>query len=193
MYFLLSMFGAIGNSQPSTSGTALTLINNSGQTVCYVYISPTTDTTWGYDWLDSTETVSNGSRRVFQVESGIYDLRADDCNGNEIESRWGINVSGNASWSIGNNRPSGSGRNATLTLINNSGQTVCYVYISPTTDTTWGYDWLDSTETVSNGSRRVFQVESGIYDLRADDCSNNAIRENWGVEIINSMNWTLNP
>jgi hypothetical protein len=80
-----------------------------------------------------------------------------------------------------------------LTMINNSGDTVCYVYISPTTDDTWGDDWLGSTETISNGSRRTFYVSPGNYDLRADDCSGNAMVEEYGVNLNSDTDWTISP
>ena len=39
------------------------LDNQSGQTICYVYISPTTSSEWGDDWLGSTEVVEDGDTR----------------------------------------------------------------------------------------------------------------------------------
>ncbi|MBN1953568.1 MAG: hypothetical protein JW900_00840 [Anaerolineae bacterium] len=87
----------------------------------------------------------------------------------------------------------GSTTGSQLVMINNSGSTVCYVYISPTTDTTWGDDWLGMTETVSNGSRRTFDVDPGSYDLRAEDCSDNVLAEEYGVDISGTVEWTINP
>ncbi len=78
-----------------------------------------------------------------------------------------------------------------LTLVNSSGQVVCYVYISPTTDSTWGADWLGSTETIANGASRTFNVPSGSYDLRADDCSHTALSTQMATSISGSVTWTL--
>lgn len=85
-----------------------------------------------------------------------------------------------------------SGGSGNLTLVNNSGTTVCYVYISPTSDTTWGDDWLGSSETISNGSSRSFTVTPGDYDLRADDCNHNVLDDTRGVRIgSSSTTWTI--
>lgn len=87
---------------------------------------------------------------------------------------------------------SGGGSSGNLTLVNNSGTTVCYVYISPVTDTTWGDDWLGSSETISNGSSRGFTVAPGDYDLRADDCNHNVLDDTRGVRIGSSnTTWTV--
>lgn len=84
-----------------------------------------------------------------------------------------------------------SGDSVTVTLVNNSGQAVCYVYISPTTDDTWGSDWLGSAETVAPGGRRAFSVPIGAYDLRADDCSHIELDVQQGVTISSSMEWVI--
>jgi hypothetical protein len=90
-----------GVTGPTGGGDGnLTMINNSGETVCFVYISPVEDDTWGDDWLGSTETVSSGSQRRFDVPNGDYDLRATDCGGNELDVEWGVNISGDYTWRV---------------------------------------------------------------------------------------------
>jgi len=78
------------------------LDNQSGQTVCYVYISPTTSSEWGSDWLGQTEVVEDGHTRDFNVSAGDYDLRADTCDGTAISEVYGITVpSGGYTWTVG--------------------------------------------------------------------------------------------
>jgi hypothetical protein len=90
-----------GTTGGGDGSATITLVNNSGSTVCYVFISPNTETTWGNDWLGSTEVVSNGSSRVFTgITPGVYDLRADDCNDNTLYEEYGINISGSYTWNI---------------------------------------------------------------------------------------------
>jgi hypothetical protein len=76
--------------------------------------------------------------------------------------------------------PSGSGA---FRLENRSGQTICYVFISPTTESTWGDDWLGATEVIEDGQTRDFNVAAGDYDLRADNCENTAISEVYGITV----------
>ncbi|OGO11215.1 MAG: hypothetical protein A2Z66_06825 [Chloroflexi bacterium RBG_13_66_10] len=77
------------------------LDNQSGQTICYVYISPTTSSEWGDDWLGSTEVVEDGDTRDFSVSAGDYDLRADTCDGTAISEVYGVTVpSGGYTWTV---------------------------------------------------------------------------------------------
>jgi hypothetical protein len=92
--------GSSSGGGSTGSGPSLTLVNNSSSTVCYVYISPTTEDTWGDDQLGSTETISSGSQRVFNVSSGTYDLLAEDCDGNELATRWEVEISGPITWTL---------------------------------------------------------------------------------------------
>src|SRR3990170_268563 len=78
---------------------------------------------------------------------------------------------------------SGSG---VFRLDNQSGQTICYVYISPTTNSEWGDDLLGATEVIETGQTRNFTVSAGDYDLRADTCDSIAISEVYGVTVPSS-------
>jgi hypothetical protein len=162
----------------------LTLYNNSGQTVWYVFISRSDQATWGDDRLGS-DVVPSGSSYVFSVPPGVYDLKAEDSNHNQIDLRWSVNVSGSYSWSIA---PAA----ATLTLYNNSGQTVWYVYISPSDQATWGDDRLGS-DVVASGSSYVFSVPPGVYDLKAEDSNHNQIDVRWSVNLSGSYSWSIAP
>ena len=96
----LACGGTSGPSEPSSSGTTLTLVNDSSATVCYVYISPTTDDSWGDDQLGDTETISPGSQRTFNLTPGTYDLRADDCSNNTLDTQWEVEINGNIDWTL---------------------------------------------------------------------------------------------
>jgi hypothetical protein len=77
-------------SAPST----IVLNNNSGSAICFVLISPTTSDDWGDDWLNFDETVPPGGRRTFTLSSGTYDMRALDCDENELSTLWDVEISG---------------------------------------------------------------------------------------------------
>jgi hypothetical protein len=85
----------------------------------------------------------------------------------------------------------GGGSEGSVTMINSSDQTICYVYISPTEDEYWGDDWLDSSETIGPGQTRTFSVDNGTYDLGAFDCDDNAIDTEWEVNISGPYTWTV--
>lgn len=91
--------------------------------------------------------------------------------------------------SIGGGGSAGPG---VFRLNNQSGQTICFVYISPTTSSEWGSDWLGATEVVENGHTRDFNVAAGDYDLRADTCDGTAIAEVYGITVASSgYTWTV--
>jgi hypothetical protein len=71
--------------------------------------------------------------------------------------------------------PPDSSNTATLNVINDSPQTICYVNFSLSTDTSWGPDRLGSTETIGPGASRAFETEPGIYDMRLLDCDQNVL------------------
>lgn len=169
----------------------LTVINDTDTEIWYVYISPTSSDSWGDDWLGGAVIVP-GESYTFELTEGTYDLRADDKDHNEMASRYEEYISGDMEWRLytegGEGREGGS---ASLTLVNNSGKRVCYVYISPNTSDSWGEDWLGEEEIIRPGESRTFYLDPGIYDLRAEDCDGDPIAEEYDEEISGEMTWTL--
>ncbi len=76
----------------------LTVINQSSDAICFLYISPTTSDTWGDDYLGSS-VLDAGSQQSFSVGAGSYDLRAEMCGG-EVVERYDVSLSGTVEWSI---------------------------------------------------------------------------------------------
>ncbi len=79
-----------------------------------------------------------------------------------------------------------------FTLVNDSGQSVCYVRISPSGSTSWGDDWLGSTEIVHFGMARTFNLAvNGVWDLRVETCTHAAIVEARSVRIAGPLQLSL--
>lgn len=74
--------------------------NDSDVAICYIYISPSTDTEWGSDWLNERETVAIGKMRSFTLPTGTYDLLAKDCKQNEIERIDDVELDRNTTWNV---------------------------------------------------------------------------------------------
>jgi hypothetical protein len=176
----------VGGQSSGGGNVTLTVINSSASTVCYMRISPTTSSTWGDDWLGA-DTISTGASHNFTVPSGSYDLRAEFCGGGDLV-QWAIPLTGNMTWTLTGGGSSGGG-NATLTVINSTSSTVCYMRISPTTSSVWGDDWLGSS-TIASGASHNFSVPSGSYDLRAEFCGGGEATQ-MGVSISGTITWTL--
>lgn len=85
---------------------------------------------------------------------------------------------------------SGSG-NVTLTVQNQSSEDICFLYVSPTSDDTWGDDRLGS-EILNAGDSFDVSIPKGDYDLRAEFCGSTDPVEEYGVSINADKNWTIN-
>ncbi len=73
---------------------------------------------------------------------------------------------------------------ATLSIINESQQTICYVNFSLTTEDNWGPDRLGPTETIPTGGSRSFDIAPGEYDIRLLDCESNVLLDQRNVPIF---------
>lgn len=84
---------------------------------------------------------------------------------------------------------------ASVWVVNNSDDEICYLYISPTGDEDWGEDQLGDQETIPpggtwNGSAGV----NNVYDLGAFDCAGNMLGAQYGVTLTDEgITFTLNP
>ncbi len=173
-------------SQPASGTMELTLKNDSGITVCYVYISSTESNSWGDNWLAENEAIRSGSSRSFQVPEGSYDVRADDCENNLVAYQFEVNLAGQMTWTLD------PLQRAPVLVANNSSHEICYLYISPSDSDTWGPDWMGKDTTIPARSTRTFQVPLGTYDLRADDCDHNTLNTQSGINVgADGITWTL--
>lgn len=173
----------------------LTLENELDVPVCYVFVSPPSDETWGEDQLGSTEVIRAGAMRTFEVEAGEWDLMATDCDGETLAEEYGVDLSDDTTWTLSGSAAASSGgqsagSGAILTLRNNSNTDVCWVYISPSTSSSWGSDWLGS-DIAAAGSEFTFRLTPGEWDLLAQDCSGNTVAEEYQVAMEGSVTWTL--
>jgi len=165
--------------QPSAGDVVLT--NRTGVPICYVYISPSSDPSWGSDQLSAAETVAHGQSRTWQaIPAGTYDLKAEDCSNNVLGQRTGQNISGTYDWTI----------LANLVLHNNTGQTVCFVYYSLSSDPSWGNDQLGA-DVVPAGQTYLWKVQSGTYDVKAEDCSNTVLGQTMSVSVAGTYDWYI--
>jgi len=80
---------------------------------------------------------------------------------------------------------------AELTLINDTSNVICYVFITPIESEDWGDDWLGSDELLSPGDSHTFQIPNGTYHLAALDCGDQILAEEYDVDISGMMEWTI--
>ena len=89
MFLLIFIFfftACFSTPQSSASGRpAFTIINNTGYIILYVHIQPVSVYSWGQDWLNSNQTMSNGQSLSWYLSERMtagerYDIRIIDSN-----------------------------------------------------------------------------------------------------------------
>jgi hypothetical protein len=178
----------VDKALPTGGSAPLTVLNDlAGVTVCYLFVSPAVDDTWGGDWLGTGQTVPEAGRAVLKVAENVYDLKAADCSLEPVAELYSVTIGRQGYvWAL-----SGAATVATLDLVNNSAGSVCYVQISPATADTWGLDWLDEDEIIRPGAQRTFELTPDTYDLRALDCDQDTLKEEYGIDAQGTIRWVV--
>lgn len=96
--FVWNLSGEEASAEPALS--QLTIENNGDTSICYVQISLPTDDTWGPDWLGDNNIIETDNSFTLELSPDTYDMRALDCDQNEIKAEYGIDVTSDATWSI---------------------------------------------------------------------------------------------
>ncbi len=175
---------SLGGGGSSTSGVDVKVANHTPDEICYVFISPTSQDTWGDDQLGGQDTIAAGASKTFNMGQDTYDVLVEKCDEATMATAW--DVSNDTTVDVGT-----TGADIRLLIDNGSSTEVCYVYISPSTSDQWGDDWMGSKESLQPGSTRIFYVTSGTYDLQVADCDGNSLSEEQGADLTSDLTWTL--
>jgi hypothetical protein len=154
--------------RPGVAGTAtVTLNNDSGIPVCNVYIALATDDDWGVDWLDAEEAIRIDTSRPFRLSPGTYDMLAEDCDYEEIDSAWGISITDEYTWNVGGvdtGAPAGAPAAAPVPSTGNA-----FIYVEnqlPEAGTCRISAWGNGLELLMDGGLgepNVYEVPPGEY------------------------------
>ena len=182
--FLMVMLACGGGGRDAGRDLQINIVNDSPYDICYVYISPSADDSWGADQLGGNETIGTGQTQTFNMADGVYDIRLENCAEAVVATDWEVSTSKTITVGMGRN-------SAALLVVNDSSNDVCYIYISPTTAEDWGDDWMGEKEIIPPGEHRVFYVNPGAYDLMASDCTPEILAEEYGIDLMDELTWTL--
>jgi len=176
--------------EPEVVGSALEIVNQSADAVCYVYIAASGSTDWGPDQLGEANVIeAGGSFTITDIPAGTYELKADDCNGNTIAQQLEAKLGATPmTWTIGTTE-------SAIKLINNSGVLLCSFFITESTSDTWGPNQLAEGEIVSTGDTyTITGIPPGTYDLRVESCDTDPLSaERTGVVVPPDFEWTITP
>lgn len=78
-----------------------------------------------------------------------------------------------------------------FTIINGSSEVICYIQLSPNEAQNWGPDELGPQEVIQPNQERVFEIASGVYDLRLLNCDVETLAEQFQIEVGNNVTYTL--
>ncbi len=193
------------------------IINDSDFTICYFYLSPTSAEDWGDDQLGDTTVLPGETFTLTDVPYDTYDLSARDCSDEVLYEEFSIDFPYVDQFTLSNsydeplcgngvcgdfenpgNCPQDCGYeagNIPLTIINQTSETVCYVWIGyPYSE--WVGDILGDQTIPGWGSVTVY-IEPGEWALMAEDCSGDAglsqMKLTESISIYDATTWYVDP
>jgi ribosomal protein S17 len=202
-----SLGGTVATGTADAGGRAnptVTIVNNTGYTVWYVYMSASTDTNWGDDLLADDQILNNGESVSIELPHPLsvtsrYDIRLRDSDGDDY-IKMNVTVSANSRIEFTfddldvnrfNERMSGNSAQDSSTvyngppvvIVNNTGVTIWYVYIGEAATNTWGADRLGADQILNNGDTVTLNLprplnETNRYNVRLRDSANNDFIKN---------------
>jgi hypothetical protein len=81
-------------------GTSITIINNSDDPICRLWISNSESTYDSWNWV-GVEHIQSGESLNLALRTGeTYSIRAEDCDGNRLRYEGGLTLSGHQDWIV---------------------------------------------------------------------------------------------
>jgi hypothetical protein len=152
-----------GTQTGTQQNRSITIVNNTGYTIFYAYISETTLTTWGPDRLRSDQVIRNGESVSLELPNpriSRYDIRLVDSDRDEY-IKMDVNTSTNNRivFSFSDIRfPS-------LTIENNTGQTISEVFIANANDENVNIGANRLSSNLRNGESVTIQLSHFLGDV----------------------------
>jgi hypothetical protein len=146
--------------------------NTSGKQINEIYVSPSTESNWGSDWLRE-HVLASGQRFAIRPRRDgtcVFDIRVVFADGTSEERRR-VNVCNVNEVAFTTAGPVTRGQaqaNADFRLVNRSGRTIQQLFVSAATDQSWGADRLGQNVLPSGRAFAVTLPRDGtcIYDIR---------------------------
>lgn len=182
MLLLALLLGAAW-AAPAQAQNRFNLVNNTGQTIEQVYVSPSRVNSWGPDILGANVLPPGQAVWVVpQLSDCVLDIRVV-FQGGRSEERRQVNACQLSRVVWGGGGGAVAGANPSFRFVNRSGTTVNEVYVSLSTDSNWGPDRLGQN-VLPPGSWVDIRLPAGrvcTVDLRVVYADGRAV-ERRGVE-----------
>jgi hypothetical protein len=168
------------------SSSTITLTNRYGETIYYLYFRLSGTSDWGADRLGSSNALSADEVVTIdlpEVANGncVFDIRGMGLDSREMFVIARTNLCENRSVDIiRTGGASGQGNTSTITVRNQSSETIYYLYVAPAGSNQWGDDRLGSSNALSPDEEATFQLgglggNNCLFDVRGTDLSKNEV------------------
>ena len=174
---ILALFSVPAFAFDSDNLNSLTVYNETGFDIWYLHVSPEDSEGWGADVLGSQRTLDDGEYL------GFYILYPDECNSFDIMA---IDEEGDSYFIWEYEICDGYEEELEITLddwddefeidleeitiINDTGYDILYLFISPSDSDMWGIDHLDDETILSDGDSVEFLAPAGAsFDVMLVD------------------------
>ncbi|MGB2964871.1 MAG: hypothetical protein WBB69_12885 [Anaerolineales bacterium] len=176
---------------PPGETVELTLKNDACTAICAVDISPKACDDWGFDWL-GYHNIYSGMESILEIVPGRYDIRVETCTQEafiwEKIDLWDDYYGTMSDPEL----EDPSLCPVSLTVINNSSQPICHMWIAPPNSESFGLNWLGENQ-INSGDSFRFVIPNDIYDLKAEDCNFKILQVELDVEISTHQTWIVTP
>ncbi len=184
---LCFFFAALFCGTVFAQGPSVTVANNTGYTIEYLYISSNATDSWEDDVLGRRVLEEGDTFKLSLPENGTYDFKAVD-EDDDSYIKWNVMVRGNQTitFTADDYDEDNGGLDASqqpytttstpasgqtwVTISNQTGYEIYYLYVSPGEADGWGTDILDE-DTLDNRKeiRVILPTGPGEFDFRARD------------------------
>lgn len=176
---------------PGEEDIVLTLQNDTCMSICVLLVSPNhCEYMGGVNWVKNHPLRSEESISI-SIPPGRYAVWVETC-AEEYRADENINVRSDTTHSIlddptkGGPPPCGT----SLTIINNSTEPICKLWISNSGSTYDSWNWI-GTEYIQPGESLYLTLRSDTYDIRAETCDGTRLRFDGDVQISGHHDWTV--
>lgn len=172
-----------GTTDGNAGSGEVTFYNETEGSVCYLYVTEDNANSWGSDRLGTEEILEAGDFINLPVFSGVYDIKAEDCDFNVVDWVASYELVEGEGFAL-------TGHDAALELENNSTDGLCVLYISDPSADNWGRNLIIDSNPIAAGDTRQFAVSSGTWDLRAETCDGREA-ERYDEDLNGVTTWTI--
>lgn len=182
---------------PSHAGST-TFDNQSNWDIHYIYLSPSSQRTWGPDQLRPDQILAAGTSLILTgIDCGTYDVKMVDEDGDECVVQE-IELCGKEAWRIDDREllscqgylPAGGSGGGTISLLNRSRWEIHYVYLSASSQRDWGPDRLGDSILYPGQDLELYDMPCGTYDVRLID-EDSDVCELYEVDLCGDEGWLI--